>query len=65
MPSEFFVGCGETNDLGKPEGCDTIHGFHICSDGHIDSGNSLPMGQKLYLSTIVSIHDSQGGSAMF
>lgn len=65
MPEEFFTGCGETNDNGKPEGCDNIHGFHIDSHGVIDSGNSLPMGQKLFLQTVVSIHEYSGGTATF
>jgi hypothetical protein len=31
MPEEFYTGCGESNDIGKPEGCDNIHGFHVDS----------------------------------
>ena len=64
MPPQFFVGCGETNDNGRAEICDTIYGFHIDMDGTIDSG-SLPVGQKLLLKTVVSIDHLTGGSALF
>lgn len=61
MPDELFEICSETNDIGHPENCNSIQGFHVNKNGELDSGIGLPQGQKLQLKTVLRIDDHQGG----
>ena len=60
-PDELFAICSEMNDIGRPENCNLIYGFHVNKHGELDSGIGIPQGQKLQLKTVLRIDDQKGG----
>ena len=62
MPPEITTVCSETNDIGKASNCDIIPKWHVNSDGYLDSGIGIPMGQKLQIKYLSKIDNMQGGS---
>lgn len=43
------------NDIGKASGCDLVTGWHVNSNGQLDSGIGIQQGQKLQLKAHVDI----------
>jgi len=42
MPSELFTICSETTDVGNSTNCDITTGWHVNSEGQLDSRIGIP-----------------------